>query len=276
MSVLARYSDLAGRRTLVTGASSGIGLGIAEAMLDQGMEVALQYRSGRAAAEALCARFPGRAVNLSVNGVLIDCQQALEVGDDLLLAFDLPGDQGTVRATGTVVVGDEVHVTGVVKEYNSLTEIDSVAALKQCGAGTVAATTVNLPEATNGDLERYEGMLVTIPQTLTVAQNYFQGRYGQVTLASGGRLYNPTNLFAAGSPQFNSSFISRKTASCGDSFGSIQPPNKPHCPAETTSGRSSRSCIAMRPDRSSRIITTPSRMISFQLSSHYALAFFCG
>jgi 3-oxoacyl-[acyl-carrier protein] reductase len=62
MSVLARYSDLAGRRTLVTGASSGIGLGIAEAMLEQGMQVAVQFRSGRAAAEALCARFPGRAV----------------------------------------------------------------------------------------------------------------------------------------------------------------------------------------------------------------------
>jgi 3-oxoacyl-[acyl-carrier protein] reductase len=59
--IRARYDDLAGRRALVTGASSGIGLGIAEAFLEQGMRVALHYRSNRAAAEGLAARFPGRA-----------------------------------------------------------------------------------------------------------------------------------------------------------------------------------------------------------------------
>jgi len=47
-------------------------------------------------------RFPGRALNLSVNGVLIECRQPLEVGDDLRLAFELPV-HGVVRATGTVV-----------------------------------------------------------------------------------------------------------------------------------------------------------------------------
>ncbi|MBK9518931.1 MAG: SDR family oxidoreductase [Anaeromyxobacter sp.] len=64
MSVVARYQDLAGRRALVTGASSGIGLGIAEALLEQGATVAVHYRSSRGAAEALCARFPGRAFPL--------------------------------------------------------------------------------------------------------------------------------------------------------------------------------------------------------------------
>jgi 3-oxoacyl-[acyl-carrier protein] reductase len=56
-----RYPDLAGRRAIVTGASSGIGLGIAEALLEQGMAVAVHYRSHRAPAEALAERFPGRA-----------------------------------------------------------------------------------------------------------------------------------------------------------------------------------------------------------------------
>lgn len=61
MKIRARYDDLAGRRALVTGASSGIGLGIAEAFLEQGMKVAVHFRTNRAAAEKLAARFPGRA-----------------------------------------------------------------------------------------------------------------------------------------------------------------------------------------------------------------------
>ena len=47
-------------------------------------------------------RFGGRALNLSVNGVLLECRQPLEVGDDLRLGFELPGF-GAVSATGTVV-----------------------------------------------------------------------------------------------------------------------------------------------------------------------------
>jgi 3-oxoacyl-[acyl-carrier protein] reductase len=61
MKILARYDDLAGRRVLVTGASSGIGLGAAEALLEQGAKVAVHWRSNRAAADALAARYPGRA-----------------------------------------------------------------------------------------------------------------------------------------------------------------------------------------------------------------------
>lgn len=67
MTVVARYSDLAGRRALVTGASSGIGLGIARALLDQGMKVAVHYRSNRAAAEGLARAFPGAAVTIEAD-----------------------------------------------------------------------------------------------------------------------------------------------------------------------------------------------------------------
>lgn len=47
-------------------------------------------------------RFEARAVNISINGMLLDCRQALDVGDDLRLQFELPVG-GPVRATGTVV-----------------------------------------------------------------------------------------------------------------------------------------------------------------------------
>jgi len=56
-----RYPDLQGTRALVTGASSGIGLGIAEAFLEQGMSVAVHHHRHRDEAEALCGRYPGRA-----------------------------------------------------------------------------------------------------------------------------------------------------------------------------------------------------------------------
>jgi 3-oxoacyl-[acyl-carrier protein] reductase len=55
------YPDLQGRAALVTGASSGIGLGIAKAFLEQGMRVAVHYNKARSAAEALCREHPGRA-----------------------------------------------------------------------------------------------------------------------------------------------------------------------------------------------------------------------
>jgi 3-oxoacyl-[acyl-carrier protein] reductase len=61
MTTLGSYADLAGRAALVTGASSGIGQGIAEALLQQGMRVVVQFRGNRAAADALCGRYPGRA-----------------------------------------------------------------------------------------------------------------------------------------------------------------------------------------------------------------------
>ena len=55
------YPDLKGRTALVTGASSGIGLGIAEALLEQGLRVVLQFKSHEQEARALAARFPGAA-----------------------------------------------------------------------------------------------------------------------------------------------------------------------------------------------------------------------
>lgn len=61
MTLAVKYPDLEGRRALVAGGSSGIGLGIAEAFLEQGMRVAIHYRSHEKEAAALAGRFPGRA-----------------------------------------------------------------------------------------------------------------------------------------------------------------------------------------------------------------------
>ena len=92
-----------------------------------------------------------------------------------------------------LVVGEEVFVSAKVDEYYGLTELVSPSIVKGSTSQTILPMTLDLPIPAGTTLERYEGVLVTLPETLTVSQNYFLGRYGQLTLSANGRMYNPTN-----------------------------------------------------------------------------------
>ncbi|HYQ91140.1 MAG TPA: ExeM/NucH family extracellular endonuclease, partial [Candidatus Competibacteraceae bacterium] len=101
-----------------------------------------------------------------------------------------------------VAAGERVRVTGTVAEFNGLTELKNISTVHKCSGGTPPSPVkLSLPEAAAGGLERYEGMLVAIQGSLTVSQNYFLGRYGQMTLAAPdergnpGRLYQTTQQF---------------------------------------------------------------------------------
>lgn len=134
-----------------------------------------------------------------------------------------------------VKVGDSVHLRGRVKEFNTFTEIDAVTSLKVCGTDSVAPTVVDLPETVNGELERYEGMLVTFPEVLTVSQNFFLGRYGQVTLSSDGRLFNPTNANQPGSAAVAQAASNARRLLVLDDGRSVQNPvPMPYIGADTT------------------------------------------
>jgi predicted extracellular nuclease len=115
----------------------------------------------------------------------------------------LTSDGIFVYAPGnTVSIGQKLRLTATVKEYYTLTELTSPSNVQVLASGiAIAPTDIVLPEAVEGDLERYEGMLVRIITPLTVSQNYFQGRYGQVTLAAEGRLEIPSNRHIPGSPE---------------------------------------------------------------------------
>jgi len=99
----------------------------------------------------------------------------------------------------TVKVGDLVTVKGNAGENQGQTQV-SASTVTVCGSGTVASTGVRFPVASPTALERYEGMLVTLPQDMSVTEHYQLGRFGQVTLAQGGRLEQPTNVVAPGAP----------------------------------------------------------------------------
>ncbi|MFI6732244.1 ExeM/NucH family extracellular endonuclease [Nonomuraea sp. NPDC050451] len=92
-----------------------------------------------------------------------------------------------------VKVGDRVLVTGRATEFNGWTELSPVTAVDVCGTGNVAAQSYKLPTETAGGLEQVENMLLTFPQPLTVSEHYNLGRFGEVTLSSQGRLFQPTD-----------------------------------------------------------------------------------
>ncbi|HSN74895.1 MAG TPA: Ig-like domain-containing protein, partial [Anaerolineae bacterium] len=123
---------------------------------------------------------------------------------------DLNGDSNAATSDGifvfngdnnSVSLGDVVRVTGTAAEFQDQTQISSVTALLPCGAGNVTPLDISLPFAAADYPERYEGMLVRLPQTLYVSEHFQLGRFGQVVLtARSDRLQQPTNVVAPGAP----------------------------------------------------------------------------
>lgn len=95
--------------------------------------------------------------------------------------------------------GDVVRVRGEAVEFSDLTELTNISVILVCSSGAgVTPTPVTLPVANITDLERYEGMLVSLSQELTVTENFTLGRFGEVHLSVGGRLFIPTHLASPG------------------------------------------------------------------------------
>jgi len=139
-----------------------------------------------------------------------------------------------------VNTGDLVRLRGRVSEYYNLTEIGSVTSVLTCAtAQSLGSTTVHLPvpdSMTAADFwEQYEGMLVTIPETLTVAQSYNLGRYGQVMLSTE-RLYQFTHTDApdvAGYTDFLE-YVARHSIILDDHSGAQNPTPVIHPAPELT------------------------------------------
>ncbi len=161
-------------------------------------------------------RSPLEGESVTVTGVVTgdfqsgDDNEQSELGGFFLQQF--PGDDDPTTSDGIFVydgarpavdvgVGDEVTVTGIVKEHFGETQVDA-ATVTILGRGAWATTYVEFPQPTTTnsdgdpipDLERYEGMRVAFTQKLTVTALHELERYGSVTLAEGGRLFQFTDF----------------------------------------------------------------------------------
>ncbi len=148
----------------------------------------------------------------AIEGIVVgDFQDSGQLGGFYLQEEDFDTDGSALTSEGIFVnsliavnAGDKVRITGTVVENSSSPSFNQavitpgsvldVSVLAIAQQGLVTSTVVDLPVTTLGNLERYEGMLVTFPETLTVTENFNLGRFGEVTLSSEGRLFNPTNL----------------------------------------------------------------------------------
>jgi predicted extracellular nuclease len=124
---------------------------------------------------------------------------------DGIFIFDGSGPATDVNA------GDSVRVTGTVNEYFGETQI-TAASVSVVGTGAILPVPVTFPVAGTAsnsdgeliaDLERYEGMLIRVPQPMTVSSLYDLERYGEVLLAAGGRPMQFTNGNAPNVPGYS-------------------------------------------------------------------------
>lgn len=144
----------------------------------------------------------------STRGVVVgDYEKASGLGGFYLQDLEGDGDPATSDAVFVytdyedhVELGDVVLVRGRVSEYFGQTQVDAFSnAVEICGGGaSVEPADVAMPFDDEADRERYEGMLVALPDALTVTETYFLGRFGQVTLSSDGKLPQPTNVVEPG------------------------------------------------------------------------------
>ncbi|MEL6870091.1 MAG: ExeM/NucH family extracellular endonuclease, partial [Pseudomonadota bacterium] len=104
-----------------------------------------------------------------------------------------------------VAVGDIVRVSGAATEFFGETQISASSVEIIGSGGSIAPVTVTLPVANVvlgddgeyiADLERYEGMLVTITTPLTVTDVFNLDRFGELLLVAGERPLQFTNTNA--------------------------------------------------------------------------------
>jgi uncharacterized protein len=130
--------------------------------------------------------------NLATEGVVVGDFQ--EGGKNGFYIQDPIGDDDPATSDGIFIyapggmdvnVGDHVRVRGTAGEYSELTQVSS-SQLWVCDIGVPLPepTILELPVADAYGFEQLEGMLVTIPQDLVIAEYFNFDRYGEIVLST--------------------------------------------------------------------------------------------
>jgi len=143
--------------------------------------------------------FPG---STGLNGFYVQEEDTDSDGSPLTSEGIFVLDESNVFSSGSV--GNKVSLTGNVEEQFNQTIIRLSGAPTVSDANAldeVTPTTVDLSVTPNennannvNNLERYEGMLVTLGQTLTVTETLNLDRFGEVVISANGIQRQPTDI----------------------------------------------------------------------------------
>jgi predicted extracellular nuclease len=136
---------------------------------------------------------PMPGAEISTEGVVVGDFQ--EGGKNGFYIQDRDGGDGEVSTSDgifiyapssmDVSVGDHVRVAGTAGEHYDATQVSaSQVWLCDTPPTLLAPTEFALPVTEALDFEKYEGMLVTIPQELVISEYYNFGRYGEIMLTT--------------------------------------------------------------------------------------------
>jgi predicted extracellular nuclease len=189
---------------------AGLALLAAAAFADAGALVPVHAIQGPGARSPLAGRrvvTEGAVTLVTSNGFFLQEADGADAGRASRGIFVFTGDAPAVAARQCV------RLAGRAVEFNAgaannretlahpVTELHDVTDLQALRSDCdIAPVALAWPLPEGESLERHEGMLVTLTGPFTVQQNFFLGRFGQLTLASGGRLRVPTDVVRPGAP----------------------------------------------------------------------------
>lgn len=126
-------------------------------------------------------------------------EEDADADDNLLTSEGIFIFEGNGPTANDVNVGDLVKITGTVDEFFGETQLDQISEITILSSGNTLPTpaTISLPASGTitdqagdiaPDLEAYESMLVSFPQTLTITEMFQLDRFNEIRLSEGGRL----------------------------------------------------------------------------------------
>jgi hypothetical protein len=189
---------------------------------------------------------------VTTKGVVVgDFEGSTSVGIQGFYLQDPTGDGNPATSDGIFVytgnsnlvsVGQVVRVTGYARERFDQTTINGsnsnssavpAANIISCGTGSVAETDVNMPFADADYPERFEGMLVRLPQALVISEYFNYDRFGEMVialpLAGESRPFTGTAIDEPGPPALDRAYQnSLRRITLDDGLGSSNPPTLRH------------------------------------------------